>query len=87
MVLRVEQKNEIIRSFKALKEIYEYEFVEEENLFQLLTQVAENMLNYNLDNEYSADQHIFEQHLLRKKISQERNKHLTSLILHKGSLL
>ncbi len=87
MVLRVEQKNEIIRSFKALKEIYEYEFVEEENLFQLLTQVAENMLNYNLDNEYSADHQIYEQHLLQKKISQERTKHLTTLILHKGSLL
>ncbi|MCE7742838.1 MAG: hypothetical protein GOP50_10325 [Candidatus Heimdallarchaeota archaeon] len=83
----MEQKNEIIRSFKALKELYKYEFVEEENLFQLLTQVAENMFNYNLASEYSADHHIYEQHLLHQAFSEERNKNMTSLLLHKGSFL
>jgi len=87
MVLKVEQRNEILRSFKALKELYKYEFVEEENLFQLLTQVAENMFNYNLANEYSADSHIYEQHLLKEAISKERNNNLTKLLLHKGSFL
>jgi hypothetical protein len=83
----VEQKNEIIRSFKALKELYKFEFVEEENLFQLLTQVAENMFNYDLANEYSADYKIYEQHLLQQAISEERSNNYTNLLLHKGSLL
>lgn len=87
MVLRIEQRNEIIRSFKALKELYNYEFVEEENLFQLLTQVAENMYNYDLGNEYSADYKVYEQHLLQNAYSEERNKNMASLVLHKGSLL
>ena len=87
MVLRIEQRNEILRSFKALKELYKFEFVEEENLFQVLTQVAENMFNYNLANEYSADHHIYEQHLLHQAFSKERNDNLTNLLLHKGSLL
>ncbi len=87
VVLKVEQKYELIRSFEALKELYKYEFDEEENLFQLLTQVAENMFNYNLANEYSADYHIYEQHLLRQSFSEERNKSMTKLLLHKGSLL
>ena len=83
----MEQKNEIIRSFNALKELYKYEFDEEENLFQLLTQVAENMFNYNLANEYSADYEIYEQHLLLQAYSEERTNSLTNLLLHKGSLL
>ena len=87
MVLKVEQKNELIRSFEALKELYKYEFVEEENLFQLLTQVAENMFNYNLANEYSADYDKYEQHLLRQTFSEERHKNMTKLLLHKGSFL
>ena len=87
MVLKVEHRNEIIRSFKALKELYKFEFVEEENLFQLLTQVAENMFNYNLANEYSADSKIYEQHLLHKAVSEERTQNLTNLLLHKGSLI
>ena len=87
MVLKIEQRNEILRSFKALKELYNYEFVEEENLFQLLTQVAENMYNYDLANEYSADYKIYEQHLLHEAYSQERNNNMATLLLHKGSLL
>lgn len=87
MVLNVEQKNEIIRSFRTLKELYNYEFGEEENLFQLLIQVAENMFNYKLANEYSADTHIYEQHLLRKVIKNERDRSLTDLLLLKGSFL
>ena len=87
MVLKIEQKNEILRSFKALKELHNLEFVEEENLFQLLTQVAENMFNYNLANEYSADQHIYDQHILQQEFSEERNQSLTNLLLHKGSLI
>jgi len=87
MVLRVEQRNEILRSFKALKELYKFEFVEEENLFQLLTQVAENMFNYNLANEYSADYKIYEQHLLQEAYSAERRANMKNLLLHKGSLI
>ena len=87
MVLKIEQRNEILRSFKALKELYEFEFVEEENLFQLLSQVAENMFNYDLANEYSADYKIYEQHLLQEAYSKERNNNMTNLLLHKGSLI
>jgi hypothetical protein len=87
MVLKVDQKNELIRSFRALKELYDFEFVEEENLFQILTQVAENMYNYDLAHEYSSDHDKYENHLLRTALKQEQDASLSKLLLHKGSFL
>ncbi|MCG3257800.1 MAG: hypothetical protein KAU62_16965 [Candidatus Heimdallarchaeota archaeon] len=87
MVLKIKQKNELIRKFKALKELYNYEFVEEESLFQILNQVAENMYNYTLANEYSSDHNKYENHILRTALKEEHNKSLSKLLLHKGSFL
>ncbi len=87
MVLKVEQKNELIRNFNALKELYNYEFVEEESLFQILNQVAENMYNYTLADEYSSDHDKYKNHILRSALKEEHNKSLTKLLLHKGSFL
>ncbi len=87
MVLKIEQKNKLIRNFKALKELFNYEFVEEESLFQILNQVAENMYNYTLADEYSKDHDKYEDHILRTALKNEHNKSLSKLLLHKGSFL
>ena len=87
MVLKVDQRNELIRSFRTLKELYNFEIVEEENLFQILTQVAENMYNYNLAHEYSSDHDKYENHLLRTALKNEQDSSLSKLLLYKGSFL
>jgi hypothetical protein len=42
----IAEKNELVKQFHAVKELSNYRFVEEENLFELVTQLAENMYEH-----------------------------------------
>ncbi len=87
MAIKVEHRVELFNNFNALKELFDYEFVEEEELTHLLEQLAENMYNYNLAKDYSPDYDHYHNHKLREQLNNERNKALSSLALHRGSFL
>ncbi len=87
MAIKVEHRVELFNNFNALKELFNYEFIEEEDLNHLLEQLAENMYNYNLSKDYSPDYDHYHNHKLREQLSKERNKALSSLALLKGSFL
>ena len=87
MAIKVEHRVELFNNFNALKELFDYEFLEEENLNHLLEQLAENMYNYNLAKDYSPDYDHYHNHKLREQLNSERNKSLSSLAYHRGSFL
>jgi len=87
MAIKVEHKAELFNNFNALKELFNYEFVEEEDLNHLLEQLAENMYNYNLSKDYSPDYIHYHNHLLRDQLSKERTQALSSLAYLRGSFL
>ena len=85
MAVKLEQKNELLKNFNALKALYDLEFVEEENLNNLLNQLAENVYTYNLRNEYPDMKH-YQNYQLRQELENDRNRSLSKLLLHRGSL-
>ena len=87
MVLRVDHKNELIKNFHALKDINNIEFVEEENLLDLLTQLSETMYNYTLSNDYSPDHDHYIDYQVKSSLRIEKDYALSQIILHRGSFL
>ena len=84
MAVRYEQKNELLKNFNALKALYDLEFVEEENLSNLLNQLAENMYNNDLSKAYPDMKH-YQNYNLRQSVENDRNRSLSKLVLHRGS--
>ncbi|MHA1346605.1 MAG: hypothetical protein ACTSVO_04120 [Candidatus Heimdallarchaeaceae archaeon] len=86
MAVKLEQKNELLKNFNALKALYDLEFVEEENLSNLLNQLAENMYNNDLSKAYPDMKH-YQNYRLRQSVENDKNRSIYKLILHRSSLL
>ena len=84
MAVKFEQKNELLKSFNALKALYDLEFVEEENLSDLLNQLAENMYNYNQNSEFPDNKH-YQNYRLRQSLKNEKAQALAKMVLYRGS--
>ena len=84
MAVKLEQKNELLKNFNALKALYNLEFVEEENLNNLLNQLAENIYNNDLSKAY-PDMKYYQNYRLRQSVENDRNRSLSKLVLYRGS--
>ena len=80
------QQNELIKSFNALKEMKNIEFVEEENLFTLLTQLSETLYNQEKQKE-SSELQAYKVHKIKQDLKTERNKAIGEIALLRGSFL
>jgi uncharacterized protein YpuA (DUF1002 family) len=86
MAVKLEQKNELLKNFNALKALYNLEFVEEEKLIDLLNQLAENMYNNNTDlSKVYPDMKHYQNYRLKQSVENDRNRSLSKLILYRGS--
>ena len=85
MASKNEYRNELIRSVKNLKEIYHYEFTDEEKLFTLLDQLAETMFECQYDRYKCPGYKIFQKHNIKKSLMKEKDKALSQILYHKGS--
>jgi len=84
MAVKLEQKNELLKNFNALKALYNLEFVEEENLNNLLNQLAENMYNTDLSKAYPDMKH-YQNYRLKQSVENDRNRSISKLVLYRGS--
>lgn len=86
MAVKLEQKNELLKNFNALKALYNLEFVEEENLSDLLNQLAENMYNNNTDlSKAYPDMKHYQNYRLKQSLENDRNRSIAKLVLFRGS--
>ncbi|MCG3215681.1 MAG: hypothetical protein KAS63_03125 [Candidatus Heimdallarchaeota archaeon] len=87
MVSKSEYKNELIKSVKTIKAMNNYEFVDEDNLFSLLDQLAEALFESQIDSSENPGQKIFRNHEIRNSLREEKDRALLTLLLHKGSFI
>ncbi|MCG3224083.1 MAG: hypothetical protein H7647_06425 [Candidatus Heimdallarchaeota archaeon] len=86
MAVKLEQKNELLKNFNALKALYNLEFVEEENLSDLLDQLAENMYNNTADlSKAYPDMKHYQNYRLKQSLENDRNRSIAKLVLFRGS--
>ena len=79
-------KENIIRSYTVLQEVYSMEFQNEDDLFTLLNQLGEclmvqNSAPYNIKD---IERHI--DYKLTSRLQRERELALCEIVLHRGSL-
>ena len=85
VVSKNEYKNELIRSVKNLKEIYHYEFTDEDKLFTLLDQLAETLFECQYDNNKCPGSKILNNHNINESLRKEKDIALSKILYHKGS--
>jgi hypothetical protein len=78
-------KENIIRSYSVLQEVYNFEFQNEDDLFTLLNQLGECLLvqvsaPYNIKD---IERHI--DYKLTTRLQRERELALCEIVLHRGS--
>ncbi|NPD89562.1 MAG: hypothetical protein HGN29_12655 [Asgard group archaeon] len=79
----IAEKKDIVKQFDAVKQLFNYKFVEEENLSQLVTQLAENMYEH-VSVEENQD---YLNYKLWKQLKKERDRARGLVVLHRGSFL
>ena len=85
MASKNEYRNELIKSVKNLKEIYHYEFTDEEKLFTLLDQLVETLFECQYDSYKCPGFKIFQNHNIKKSLRKEKDEALSKILYHKGS--
>ncbi|MHA2308704.1 MAG: hypothetical protein ACXABJ_05465 [Candidatus Heimdallarchaeaceae archaeon] len=83
MAASIAEKKDIVKQFNAVKQLFNYKFVEEENLTQLVDQLAENMYEH-VSVEENQD---YLNYKLRKQIKKERDQARSLAVLYRGSYI
>ena len=73
MALKTEYKNELIRSFKNIKTIYNIDIENEENVFMLIDQLAETLFECQNNNERCSGYKTYQKYKLKQEIEKDRN--------------
>ena len=85
MTLKNEYKRMLVRSFKNVKTINNVEFAEEEQLFQLLDQLAETLFECNYGENDCPGYKIYQNHKIKEELKKERNQALTLQFMINGT--
>ncbi len=83
MAASIAEKKDIVKQFDAVKQLFDYKFVEEANLTQLVDQLAENMYEH-VSVEENQD---YLNYKLRKQLKKERDRARGLVVLHTSSFL
>jgi hypothetical protein len=83
MAASIAEKRDIVKQFDAVKQLFDYKFIEEENLTQLVDQLAENMYEH-VSVEENQD---YLNYKLNKQLKKERDRARGLVVLHRGSFL
>lgn len=83
MAASIAEKKDIVRQFDAVKQLFDYKFLEEESLSKLVDQLAENMYEH-VSVEENQD---YLNYKLNKQLKKERDKARGLVVLHRGSFL
>ena len=84
---RIDQKETFIQSFKNLKNLYDYDFIEEEQLSKIINQIAEILFEGEIKSQQHHSMQVYENDKIKRQLRKERDRAVNMFILHKGSLL
>ena len=84
---RTEQKDVFIKSFKNLKNLYDLDFLEEEQLSKIINQVAEILFEGEIRYQNDHSKHIYMNGKIERQLRREKDYAFRMILLHKGSLL
>ncbi len=87
MSKRIEQKDVFIKSFKNLKNLYDYDFIEEEQLSKIINQIAEVLFEGEIKSQNDHSKQIYMNDKIERQLRRERDQAINMIMLHKGSLL
>ncbi len=87
MSKRIEQKEVFIKSFKNLKNLYNFDFIEEEQLSKIINQIAEVLFEGETKSQNNHSIQIYNNDILERQLRRERDHAINMITLHKGSLL
>jgi len=87
MSKKIEQKEMFIKSFKNLKNLYDFSFIEEEQLSKIIYQIAEVLFEGEIKSSRNHSEQIYMSDSLERQLRKERDHAINMIILHKGSLL
>ncbi len=76
MVLKSEYKSIFKRSFKNIKELNNFEFEKEDELFSLIDQLAETLFECQYNDEECPAKRIYQNYQIKKDLEKERIKAL-----------
>ena len=83
MAASLAEKKDMLKQFDAVKQLFDYKFVEEESLSKLVNQLAENMYEH-VSVEENQD---YLNYKLLKQLKKERDQARGLVVLHRGSFL
>ena len=83
MAASIAEKKDMLKQFDAVKQLFDYKFVEEESLSKLVNQLAENMYEH-VSVEENQD---YLNYKLLKQLKKERDQARGLVVLHRGSFL
>ena len=82
----LENNNHLLKSYNTLKELYRFEFVEEENILKLLNQLSEFVYREEREQEKSKEFQAYRTNILTQELRRDRDKANGKIALHRGIL-
>ncbi len=82
----IENKNHLLKSYNALKELYRFEFAKEENILKLLNQLSEFIYREEREQKNSKEFQAYRTNILTQEFRRDRDKAISKIALHRGSL-
>jgi hypothetical protein len=86
IIEKKELKSGIIREYKLLKNFIDID-LNEKIIDTIIEQIAENIQNSENLSSYEKSKNFYDNYQIKKKLKQEKNRVLSSIISHKGSFL
>ena len=87
MSKRIEQKDVFIKSFKNLKNLYDFDFLEEEQLSKIINQIAELLYEGEIKSQNDHSKQIYLNDKIKRQLRRERDHAINMIMLHRGSFL
>jgi hypothetical protein len=87
MSKRIEQKDIFIKSFKNLKYLYDYDFIEEDQLSKIINQIAELLYEGEIKSQNNHSKQIYMNDKIKRQLRREKDQALNMIMLHRGSFL
>ncbi|MFW9852174.1 MAG: hypothetical protein ACFFDS_04495 [Candidatus Thorarchaeota archaeon] len=86
MVSIIENKDHLIKSYNTLKELYKYDFAEEQNILKLFNQLTEFNYSEEKKRKNSKEFQAYRTNFLTKDIRRDRDEATNKITLHRGIL-
>jgi hypothetical protein len=82
----LENKNHLLKSYNTLKELYRFEFANEENILRLLNQLSEFVYREEREQKNSKEFQAYRTNILTQELRRDRDKAVGKITLHSGHL-